>query len=129
MMHVPGLYILPSKNKGRGVFTAEALQPNDIIEICPIIKIPKQQKDIIHQTCLHDYYFIWEEEGFGACLALGYGSLYNHDPDPNATVILDYTDNTILIKALKAIPPNSEILIDYSGGIKGSEGLWFHPVQ
>jgi len=125
MLHIPGLYILETDNKGRGVFTSEDLSPGDMIEICPIIRIPSGQLINVDPTIFYEYYFIWEESGYDACISLGYGSLYNHDLNPNAIVIMDYEDNTIKIEASSIILPGSEILIDYTGGTKGEVKLWF----
>lgn len=124
MLHIPGLYIQINP-KGRGVYTGETLCSGDLIEICPIIKIPKGQLKRIAKTTFYNYYFIWEEEGIEACMALGYGSLYNHSFTPNAAVLLDYTDDTIKIEAIRPISSGDEILIDYMGGTKGAGGLWF----
>ncbi|MFT4566275.1 MAG: SET domain-containing protein [Saprospiraceae bacterium] len=125
MLHIPGLYILDTGDKGRGVFTSEALSPSDMIEICPIIRIPKGQLINVDPTIFYEYYFLWEEEGYEACVALGYGSLYNHSEHPNAIVIMDYEDGTIKIEAHKEIASGSEIIIDYTGGTKGEVELWF----
>jgi len=125
MLHIPGLYIAETDLKGRGIFTSEDLSEGDMIEICPIIKLNQGSLKLIDKTNIYDYYFLWEEEGFDACIALGYGSLYNHSSDPNALVIMDYTDDTIKIEASKNIISGDEILIDYSGGTKGQIQLWF----
>ena len=129
MLHIPGLYIDHIENKGRGVFTAEELSEEDLIEICPIIKIPEGQLSHIDKTILFDYYFLWEEEGYKGCILLGYGSIYNHDRNPNADMIFDYTDSTIKIMANQKITSGSEISIDYTGsGILKESDLWFDPV-
>lgn len=126
MLHVPGLYIGHCEKKGRGVFVSEELSTGDLIEICPIVKIPRGQLENIDLTVVYEYYFIWEESAFEACIALGYGSLYNHSSDPNAKVILDYTDDSIKIESIKEILAGSEILIDYrDGDLKLN--LWFDP--
>lgn len=125
MLHIPGLYIIEDEIKGRGVYTSEDLQEGDLIEICPIIKIPEGQLSDLDKTHLYDYYFLWEESGYEACIALGYGSLYNHSPSPNAEVVMDYIDGSIKIEASRAIRAGSEILIDYTGGTKGIVDLWF----
>ncbi len=125
MLHIRGLYIIEEEVKGRGVFTSEDLQKGDLIEICPIIKIPAGQLNDLDKTHLYDYYFLWEESGYEACIALGYGSLYNHNAVANAEVIMDYIDGAIKIKASKTIEAGSEILIDYTGGTKGVVDLWF----
>ena len=125
MLHIPGLYIAKTEHKGRGVFSSEKLSKGDLIEICPIIKLKKGALVHIDKTSLYDYYFLWEEEGYEACIVLGYGSLYNHSLTPNAIVILDYIDGTIKIEAAEDIPSGSEISIDYTGGTKGEVVLWF----
>lgn len=129
MLHVPGLYIQHSLSKGRCVYTSETLSTGDIIEICPIIKILESEMPVIRKTIFHDYYFVWEEDGYSACLALGYGSLYNHHSNANAEILLDYTDSTIQIIAVKEVIAGTEILINYTGGIKGSTPLWFESVE
>ena len=50
MLHVPGLYILDTEEFGRGVYTSEPLRQGDMIEICPIIKIPTGQLEQIDKT-------------------------------------------------------------------------------
>ena len=125
MLHIPGLYIIETEDKGRGVFTSEVLSPGDMIEICPIIRIPEGQLLHVDPTTFYEYYFLWDEDGYDACVALGYGSLYNHSPEPNAIVIMDYQDGTIKIEAHQEISAGVEILIDYTGGTKGEVELWF----
>lgn len=128
MLHVPGLYILDTEEFGRGVYTSEPLRQGDMIEICPIIKIPTGQLEQIDKTKIYDYYFLWEEDGYDACIALGYGSLYNHATSPNAEVIMDYVDHQIKIMALSEIEAGDQIFIDYTGGTKGQVRLWFDVV-
>ena len=125
MMHIPGLFLSHTSQKGRGVFTAEKLEVGDVIEVCPVIKIPSNQVKHINQTILYEYYFNWEEKGYSACIALGYGSLYNHSPDANAEIILDYDKINIVFKAIRKIGSGDEICIDYTGGIKTGIKLWF----
>jgi SET domain-containing protein len=128
MLHIPGLYIAESPERGRGVYTAEELNPGDLIEICPVIKIPEIQLKLIDQTILYDYYFLWEEDGYKGCIAMGYGSLYNHHKQANAIFIFDYTDDTIKIECSGLIKEGEEILIDYTGeGLRSEQDLWFDP--
>ena len=129
MLHIPGLYIIESEGRGRGVFTAESLSDGDLIEICPIIKIPEGQLTQIDPTVMYDYYFLWEEDGYRGCIALGYGGIYNHNSSPNADVIFDYQDSTIKIIANQSIDSGDELFIDYTGsGLTKESDLWFKPV-
>ncbi|MBT8218448.1 MAG: SET domain-containing protein-lysine N-methyltransferase [Bacteroidia bacterium] len=123
MLHVPGLYLSQSEHRGRGVFCWEDLKSKDLIEICPLIMIPEEDVQRIHESILHDYYFEYPEPKGSACIALGYGCLYNHSSHPNAEVAYDMEDQCIHIISTDAIRAGDEILIDYSAG-EGKK-MWF----
>lgn len=125
MHQIPGLYILEVNHKGRAVFTSNDIYAGDLIEICPVIVIPKAELPIIHKTCLHDYYFLWGEEMDACAIALGFGSLYNHAVHPNADFILDFDQKTIDFVAIDLIPAGSEITINYHGEAGDDSPLWF----
>lgn len=119
----PALYIADTHAQGRGVFTAESISKGSVIELCPVIVIPAKDFDRIHESFLHDYYFIWEGAGETA-IALGYGSLYNHSEDNNADYEMDFPSQTISIIAQRDIEAGEEIFIDYTDGQDRST-LWF----
>ena len=123
MLHIPSLYLSEIDGKGRGVFIMEDLDPNNLIEICPLIIIPKKQVPVIHETILHDYYFLYNEEAGNACIPLGFGCLYNHSNNPNARVAFDFDEKCIHIISIKSINSGDEILIDYTSGEE--RALWF----
>jgi len=120
----PGLYILENE-AGRGIFTASAIARNDLIELCPVIILSREDTQLIHRTRLHDYYFIWDLEAGSSAIALGYGSLYNHSDDPNAAFELDHQSGNIRITALKDIPAQDEIRINYITDPDAGYKLWF----
>ncbi|MEP7196053.1 MAG: SET domain-containing protein [Saprospiraceae bacterium] len=124
MQQIPGLYIASGIN-GRGVFCNQNIPKKTPIEFCPIIHIPKDELDIIHNTELHDYYFVWGEEDNEAAIALGYGSLYNHSYTPNADFVIDLANNTINFFAIKNIKAGDEITINYHGEPESKDELWF----
>jgi uncharacterized protein len=124
MQRIPGLYIAET-DFGRGVFTSIPIAEGDLIEVCPVIVIPKRELPIIHKTILHDYYFLWGNDLEDCAIALGNGSLYNHRLNPNANFILDLQNNTIDIEAIMPIEAGEEITLNYNGE-PGDEGeLWF----
>ncbi len=125
MQRLPGLYFGPTNKKGRGVFCASDIPKGALIEICPMILIPESEVDIIHETELHDYYFVWGERDEQAAIALGYGSLYNHSYTPNAEYIYDLENNCIEVFALKKIPAGKEITFNYHGDPGCKDPLWF----
>lgn len=125
MLHIPGLYIAPSDHHGIGVFTSEDLQQDDVIEVAPVVIIPKHDVAKIHSTILHDYYFSWGEKMDQAAIAMGYGGIYNHSEQPNCTFILDYDHAQIVFKSITKIKAGSELLINYKEGVKGVIDVWF----
>lgn len=118
------LYIAETNHKGRGVFAAVEFNRGDIIELCPIIEINADDRAVVHETSLHDYYFVWGKEDTQAALALGYGSLYNHSDTPNAQFINDLENDLIIIECLSVIMPGTEICINYVDH-RSNEKLWF----
>lgn len=125
MQQIPGLYILKSEEKGRGVFTAGDIHEGSTIEVCPLIIIPEEQVETIHNTALHDFYFRWGKSQKEAAILLGYGSLYNHSNEPNARAILIDSDNEIVIESIRTINSGEEITIDYFDDDGAKEHVWF----
>ncbi|MBP8725079.1 MAG: SET domain-containing protein-lysine N-methyltransferase [Saprospiraceae bacterium] len=125
MQSLPGLYIASVRNKGRGVFCATDIPAGALIEICPVLIIPQAEVGIIHETELHDYYFLWGDRDEQAAIALGYGSLYNHSYRPNAEYVYDLENDCIEVHALKFIPAGKEITFNYNGDPSCKDELWF----
>jgi SET domain-containing protein len=111
------------------VFTAAAIPAGSIIEVCPVIILPPDELPHIHQTRLHDYYFLWNEgddpDEDGCAIALGFGSLYNHASRPNADYEMDYDNESISFFALTDIGAGEEITINYTDGGDQKTTLWF----
>jgi SET domain-containing protein len=125
MQRLPSLYIASSPLGGRGVFTAEHIPEGSLIEICPVIIISKDDCALIHQTHLHDYYFLWGEQDQACALALGYGSLYNHSFEPNAEYSPDYENDNFEFYALSEIKAGNEVTVNYNGEPGEQDSLWF----
>jgi uncharacterized protein len=90
----PKIYIDDSliEGAGRGVFAAVDITQNETIELCPIelcpvVIVPEDQVPLLRQTELYNYYFMWgtNEQHHAAGICLGFGSIYNHSYEPNAT--------------------------------------------
>jgi uncharacterized protein len=107
----------------RGVFTTKHINGNgEIIEVAPLIVIPKSEIELIELTRLSQYYFLMKSGSIA--IALGYGSLYNHSSDPNAE--FKEVEGSMVFSSLKGILRGEEITIDYTGGDRGME-LGFTP--
>lgn len=107
------LVVRNAGHKGRGVFTSKEIKKGDIIEICPIIELSKKDHYMLIDNLLENYTFVWNTQKKSAAIVLGYGSLYNHSKNYNATYIKKIKENVMLFKATKTIAANEEITIDY----------------
>lgn len=127
-MIAPCLYISPTENRGRGVFTAEAIEKDSVIEIAPVIVMSDKERKLLDQTLLHDYIFEWGEQNKACCVALGWASVYNHSYKSNCTYEMDFTAQTITIKTVKKIKAGAELFINYSGSFNSKKKVWFDVV-
>lgn len=102
-----------SQIHGLGVFATDFIKKGEIIEQCPVITITKIEATI--SLILHRYRFLYpvsnpEEH----CIPLGYGCIYNHNDDNNATWI-DGGYRLFNFIAIRDIQPGEEICTKYGG--------------
>jgi len=128
------VYLGDSKipSAGRGVFALADIAANETIEICPVIIVSDQDGLRLKETELQNYYFKFEDSkgtiNFGICL--GYGSLYNHSYEPNATYIKELEDSTIEFMAIKPIKKDEEITVNYHNGNPNDKSpLWIKSIK
>ena len=110
---------------GRGVFAAEPIKNGELIEICPVLVMNRGDMELLDKTYLYDYYFLWGENGEDCAVALGYGSLYNHDCPSNADYDMDFDNKNIEIIAVRDIAIGDEITINYHGDPNDPSPTWF----
>lgn len=117
------------KNAGRGMFAKTAIAKNQIIETCPILETREEDYEKLKATRLRDYYFIWSDEPKKVALCLGYGALYNHSYEPNATYKKDTDSGTITFVAIKDIQAGEEITVNYNYGNPDDKSkLWIDDI-
>jgi uncharacterized protein len=121
----PYLTIVDTPKRGRGVFTSELIAAGTIIEISPVIVMGPEERVLLDQTRLHDYIFEWGEDQKQCCMAMGYVPVYNHSGLSNCEYEMDYTSETITIKAMRDIPAGEELLINYNGDWNDASPVWF----
>ncbi len=122
---ITSLFIGPSDLHDRGVFTTEGIRKDSLIEICAVIVIPEEELELLKKTVLYNYYFDWHKNGEDAAIVLGYGSLYNHDYQPNTEYALNYEANSIEIYALRDIEAGEELTFNYNGNPTDQTKVWF----
>jgi len=106
------IYISKSKikNAGIGVFASKDIEKREIIETVPIIETSDSDVSYVYQ--LVDYVFRFGEK---PVVALGYGSIYNHSYEPNATYKKILKNKVITFVAIKPIKKGEEITVNYNG--------------
>jgi SET domain-containing protein len=105
-------YISPQVNikysekiSGRGVFANKDYKINDILEICPTIKVTKNFGGPLQK-------YVYKYDDIHNLVAFGYCSIYNHSDEPNATYRI-INENQLEVKIIKNIKKDEEIFISY----------------
>jgi uncharacterized protein len=124
-MILPFLFIAPTSNMGRGVFTSEAITAGTVIEIAPVIVMTADERILLDQTLLHDYIFEWDNGENNCCMALGYVPVYNHSYQSNCEYEMDYESQLISGKTMRDIVAGEELFINYNGDWDDAKPLWF----
>lgn len=107
----------------RGVFATIDIKKGQLIHEAPVIPYPNEQHVHIEKTLLADYAFEYGKNH--TAFLLGYGMLFNHSYEPNATYLINFENHTFEFYAYKDIKAGEEVLINYNGEVDDKEPLWF----
>ncbi len=124
-MILPFLFIGPTTKMGRGVFTNETIATQTLVEESSVIVMDGRERKLLDQTLLHDYIFEWGEDKSQCCIALGYGSIYNHSYQSNCEYEMDYEKQMIRIISTQQIEAGKELFINYNGDWDDTTSVWF----
>src|SRR5580698_667960 len=121
----PNLYIAPSEGRRRGVYTRRDIPLGTVVESSPVLVMSGEERRVLDLTLLHDYIFEWGVERERCCMALGYLSLYNHAAPSNCEYFMDYDEDVIWVKTVRAIRAGEELSINYNGHFANADPVWF----
>jgi SET domain-containing protein len=127
-MRHSSLFIGQTEQKGKGVFTSEAIASENIIEVSPVIVMPSTDRVHLDKTLLHDYIFEWGASKEKCCMALGFIPMYNHSYTSNCEYFMDFDADTIFVKTVRDIEPGEELTINYNGDWNDPTKVWFDVV-
>lgn len=119
------LFIDKTDSKGKAVFTNEKIGANTVIEIAPVIVMAPEDRIHLDKTRLHDYIFEWGIERDKCAMALGFVPIYNHSYESNCEYFMDFDDDTIMVKTVRAIEIGEELTINYNGDWNNEKRVWF----
>jgi SET domain-containing protein len=103
-------------SKGRGVFASRAITVDEVVEVCPTIIVRKPQIQLPPR--LRSYVFNWTHLGGQPgliAIALGYGSMYNHDNPANMRYEAVTESGCMSFVAIRDIAADEELTINYNG--------------
>jgi len=124
MIH-PSLYIDLTQKKGKAVFTNIDIDAGLVIELSPVIVMKKEDRIHLDKTLLHDYIFEWGEKKDQCCMALGFIPIYNHSYTSNCEYFMDFEEEIIFVKTVRAIKKGEELTINYNGDWNDATKVWF----
>lgn len=122
------IYVDKSKisNAGRGVYANVNIKENETIEKCPVIQVSEHDMANLKESILVTYFFYFGKYNKRLLVALGFGSIYNHSPKPNAKYEIDPAKNIMEFVALNDIKKDEEITIHYNAlNPNNKTPLWF----
>ena len=109
----------------RGVFTAEDLAADTLVEVAPVIVMGEEARPLLDQTLLHDYIFEWGEDRRQCAMALGYVPVYNHAAPSNCEYEMDFEHRLIRVRTVRAIRAGEQLFINYNGNWNEEGPVWF----
>lgn len=132
----PSVYVKETGTaRGRGGYASRGHVAGELVESCPVLlfsgafaSVPAEVRQIL---------FNWGVLTDGPschCLALGYGSMYNHDNPANMRYEADPRLRTLNFFAVRDIGVDEELTVNYNalgGGHESQIDSWFsgHGVQ
>ncbi|MDR7133911.1 hypothetical protein J2X06_001095 [Lysobacter niastensis] len=115
--------------KGRGVFASRPITEGEVVELCPALVLTQLRA---LPRALRNYVYCWSKLAKGppsSALALGYGSMYNHDNPSNLRYEALPDTGCMRFIAVRHIEAHEELTINYEaegGGLESDLGNgWF----
>jgi SET domain-containing protein len=109
----PKIVVKDSPAHGKGVFSIDIIISGEVIEECHFIHLSEPDFTKMDSS-LKEYTFSWPLfTNNSHAVVLGYGSIYNHRDDNNATWKTDLDKKCYTFIAIKDIQPGEEIFTNY----------------
>ena len=127
----PDVYIKETRTeRGKGVFAARNFSLGEVVEECPVIlfKAPFSPLDEIKRVIFSWLALTKGKDGNTFALALGCGSMYNHNNPANLSYQANLEDETIRFIADRDILIHEELTINYNasdGTVSSRDDNWF----
>jgi len=115
--------------KGRGMFALPRFEEGALVEECPVVLLEAPFRALPEplKTLVFNWGFLTDGPAMHA-LALGHGSLYNHENPSNLRYVADAQAELLRLFAVRRIEPGEELTINYNahgGGHVWHDNKWF----
>ena len=102
-----------TKTMGRGVFANQAFKKKQLVEESHCISCNAEDDQTLQNTGLR--FYVFSDGGDGCVLALGNGSLFNHDRGLRTNVTYQYDEKRNMMKfyATRSIRKGEQLFINY----------------
>jgi hypothetical protein len=116
---------------GRGVFASRGFKAGETVEICPVVVVNKVASDLPPEVGCIIFgwsYLVTRQVGSLTAIALGYGSLYNHNNPANMRYEADDRIKALRFIAVRDIVQDEELTVNYNaygGGAEWNDNRWF----
>jgi uncharacterized protein len=119
------LRIVRVPGKGRGVRAGRTFAEGEVVDTAPVVVVPAQEWELVEQTDLGRFCFVWEDDRGSVAVALGRGSLFNHSYTPNVRAEKDFRSKLMRFYARRDIEPGEELTINYNGDVDSRDPVGF----
>ncbi|KQV53499.1 hypothetical protein ASC95_12265 [Pelomonas sp. Root1217] len=126
----PSVYIKDTgTTKGRGAYASRPHAKGETVESCPVVlftgaytSVPEEVRKLLFN------WGVLAHTTSGHCLALGYGSMYNHENPANMRYEADVELRLLRFVAIRDIAVDEELTVNYNavgGGHVSERDTWF----
>jgi len=119
-----------SPELGRGVFANRAFEQGELVDACPVVILlkPLNQLPPRIQTLVYSWSALTDSSTPSTAVALGYGSLYNHNNPANMRYQAFDDEKVLRYYAVRNIELGEELTVNYNnagGEAQSKEDSWF----
>lgn len=110
------LRIVRVPGKGRGIRAGRPFAAEEMVDSAPVVVVSGAEWELVAETDLGRFCFVWDDERGTVAVALGRGSLFNHSYTPNVRAEKSFRGKLMRFYAVRDIAAGEELTINYNGG-------------
>jgi hypothetical protein len=116
-------------SKGRGVFASRKIFAGELVEACPVVVLGSSWNQRLPEVKRLVFNWGYLTKGQAAsCLALGWGSMYNHANPANLKYVAVADELELHFISARDIEIDEELTVNYNhtgGDISSTDDIWF----